>query len=240
MPEPADSFLEPTRPPVRPSLRDHVAALTGGAAGPRLLGAVVGLVAVAAVAVVLWPRPASPAPELVLPRASTTVAAAIGPTTSTAPVDLVVDVVGEVRRAGVYRVAAGARIVDAIDAAGGLTPQADRARVNLAAPVSDGERIFVPAVGQQVPAIAVGGQPAGPPAGTPGATGGGVGQGEPVNINTASLEELDTLPGVGPATAQAIIDHRTQNGPFASVDELLDVRGIGDAKLAELRDHVAV
>lgn len=242
MPEPADSFLEPTRPPVRPSIRDHLAALSApGGPGPRLLGVVVALAAVAAGAVVLWPRPASPAPELVLPRASTTVAPAAGPTTVAPAADLVVDVVGEVRQVGVYRVAAGARIVDAIDAAGGLTQRADRARVNLAAPVSDGERIFVPAVGQPVPAVAVGGQPVGPAAAPPGAAAGGTGESdEPVNINTASLDELDTLPGVGPVTAQAIIDHRAQNGPFASVEQLLDVRGIGAATLAELRDRVAV
>ena len=246
MPEPIDAFVEPARPPVRPTLRDHLDGLVGGGlvTGPRAL-AVVAAVAAALAALLLWPRAAAPEPELVLPQASTTLALAVAPgasTTTTAAV-LVVDVVGEVRQPGVRRVDDGARIADVVEAAGGLTERADRARINLAAPVSDGERVFVPAVGQQVPTVAVGAAPAAPTSGAP-TSGAGDGSAAvadaPVNINTATLEQLDTLPGVGPTTAQAIIDHRTENGPFASVDQLLDVRGIGDAKLAELRDRVVV
>ncbi len=169
-------------------------------------------------------------------------------TTATSLGPLVVDVVGEVRQPGVQRVPTGARIADVVAAAGGLTDRADRARINFAAPVADGERVFVPAVGQPVPAVAVGATPSGVAgSGAPGTGGGGTGGGgtpavpaAPVNLNTATLEELDTLPGIGPTTAQAIIDHRTEHGPFTSVDQLLDVRGIGDAKLAELRDRVTV
>lgn len=265
---------DPARPPARPGLRDlldahrpagSTAGLTGvaGVAG-RLAGgltagrALTGL-AVAAVVVVggivLWPRPAAPDPELVLPRASTTLslpatldggasAAAVGAAgSSTTVAELVVDVVGEVRAPGVRRVPPGSRVGDVIEAAGGLTARADRARINLAAPVADGERIFVPAVGQPVPPVAVGATGGAGAAAAGGAGGAGTdtaGPEAPVNLNTASPAELETLPGVGPATAQAIIDHREQQGPFRSVDDLLDVRGIGDAKLAELRDRVVV
>ncbi|MCB1018057.1 MAG: helix-hairpin-helix domain-containing protein [Acidimicrobiales bacterium] len=202
----------------------------------RLLAGLALTAAAALALLVLWPRPAAPDPELTLPRASTT--AGPSPVATTAPPGvLVVDVLGEVRRPGVQEVPTGARIADVVAAAGGLTERADRARINFAAPVVDGERVFVPAVGQTVPPVAVGatgaggGGPSGDPAGT---------AGQPVNLNTATLEQLDTLPGVGPATAQAILDHRAEHGPFTSVDQLLDVRGIGDAKLAELRDLVVV
>ncbi|MBL8778515.1 MAG: ComEA family DNA-binding protein [Acidimicrobiales bacterium] len=244
MPEPSDGFVDLARPPAPRTLRD---LLPGGlAALPG--GRIVGLVAAAAVAalllLVLWPRPAAPDPELSLPRASTTLSLPPVSTTATTLGALVVDVVGEVRQPGVQRVAAGARIADVVAAAGGLTDRADRARINFAAPVVDGERVFVPAVGQQVPAVAVGAAPAGgggsPTPGTGGAGVAGAEDGAPVNLNTADLAALDTLPGIGPATAQAIIDHRTQHGPFTSVDQLLDVRGIGDAKLADLRDRVVV
>src|SRR5690606_34599182 len=144
----------PARPPARPTLRDLVDAHTpsgllgAGTARRSLAGVAVAAVAVLG-GVVLWPRPAAPDPELVLPRASTTLslpdeAASVGATTTTA-VALVVDVVGEVRQPGVRRVPAGARLADVVEAAGGLTPRADRARINLAAPVADGERVFVPA-----------------------------------------------------------------------------------------------
>lgn len=250
---------EPARPPARPGLRDLLDAhrrppLTGGVTAGRLAtGAVVVLLVVVG-GVVLWPRPAAPDPELSLPRASTTLSlptaapdaapAGVGtatPTTATTLAELVVDVAGEVRQPGVRRLPAGARIADVVEAAGGLTARADRARINLAAPVHDGERVFVPAVGQAVPPVAVGVDSVGGGSGgtAAGATGTTVAAG-PVDLNTASLAELDTLPGVGPATAQAIIDHREQQGPFRSVDDLLDVRGIGDAKLAELRPLVTV
>ena len=151
---------------------------------------------------------------------------------------MVVHVAGAVARPGVQQLSGGARIVDAVDRAGGSTPDADLARVNLAAPVQDGQQVYVPRVGEPMPP---------PPAGTAPAPGAGGGAGSPsgtpaapVNLNTASADELDTLPGVGPATSEAIIAHRQEQGPFTSVDQLLDVRGIGDAKLAELRDLVTV
>lgn len=247
MSAPTDGFVDLTRPPAPRTLRDRLPAPLAPLSGPRLAGLALAAVGAVLGVLLLWPRPAAPDPELSLPRASTTLSLAPVATTATSVGPLVVDVVGEVRQPGVQRVPAGARIADVVDAAGGLTDRADRARVNFAAPVADGERVFVPAVGQPVPAVAVGATPSGAGvAGAPGAGGagaGGAGAGAPaapVDLNTATLAELDTLPGVGPTTAQAIIDHRTEHGPFTSVDQLLDVRGIGDAKLAELRDRVTV
>jgi competence protein ComEA len=139
---------------------------------------------------------------------------------------LVVHVVGAVRRPGLYRLAEGSRIDDAIREAGGPTRRAQLASVNLAAPVSDGSQIVVPARGSAPPGAAGEGSV------LPGAPAG------PVRLNTATLEELDTLPGVGPVTAQRILDYRDEHGPFASVDELDAVPGIGPARLEQLRELV--
>jgi competence protein ComEA len=168
---------------------------------------------------------------------------------SAEPQELVVHVVGAVGAPGVVRVGAGSRVVDAVVAAGGLAPGADSQRVNLAAPVVDGSRIVVPAVGQEVPVEVptslsgpVGGQAGSGSGGTgsSGAGSSGAGPAAPVELNTATAEQLDALPGVGPATAEAILAHRDAHGPFTSVEQLLDVRGIGEAKLESLRDLVVV
>jgi competence protein ComEA len=134
---------------------------------------------------------------------------------------LYVHVVGGVRHPGLYRLPQGSRVADAVARAGGATRKAQVALVNLAAPVADGEQIVVPQRGARalVPAS--------------GATGG------PVHLNTATLEELDTLPGVGPVTAQKILDYREEHGAFGSVDELDAVSGIGPARMDELRKLVA-
>jgi competence protein ComEA len=151
-----------------------------------------------------------------------------------AAVEVVVHVAGAVAVPGVQRLPTGARVVDAVDAAGGALPDADLARINLAAPLTDGQQIYVLRQGEVPPLVPAG--PAGGAAGTPGTAAGG----ELVDINRATADQLDELPGVGPATAEAIISHRDQNGPFASVDELIDVRGIGESKLDQLRDLVTV
>ena len=137
---------------------------------------------------------------------------------------LVVDVVGAVRRPGLYRLARGARVADAVARAGGLTRRAERDAVNLAAPVADGEQVIVAVRGAAVPA---GG--AGPPPGAPAA---------PISLSTASAEQLDTLPGVGPVTAQKIVAYRQEHGPFGSVAELDAIPGIGPARLEELKGLV--
>jgi competence protein ComEA len=155
-------------------------------------------------------------------------AAAPAETTTAPPTAVVVDVVGAVRRPGLYRLAQGARIADAVTRAGGATAKADLALINLAAPLADGEQVIVPRRG-----AAALGAPAG--AGSaPGAPSSG-----PVHLSTATLEQLDSLPGIGPVTAQKILDYRQKHGVFTSADELDAVPGIGPARLDQLKDLVA-
>ena len=156
-----------------------------------------------------------------------------------APGAVLVHVVGAVRRPGVVTLPAGARVLDAVTAAGGATRRAELAAVNLARPVVDGEQLWVPARGETVaPGGAASGGVAGGGSGT-----GGSGAGAPaakVNLNTADAAALDTLPGVGPVLAGRILQWRTANGRFTSVDELAEVQGIGDRLLEGLRDLVTV
>ncbi len=140
--------------------------------------------------------------------------------------ELIIDVVGKVRKPGIVTVPKGSRVYQAIEAAGGLKGRVDTASLNMARVLADGEQILV------------GIEPVGAPAPAEGASGSPAGA--KVNLNTATAEQLDTLPGVGPVTAQAILDWRQKNGRFGAVEDLLDVKGIGDATLAELRDHVSV
>lgn len=151
-------------------------------------------------------------------------------TTTTA--EIWVQVTGEVRMPGVYRLPRGSRVFEAIEAAGGSTPAADTDALNLAAPVGDGSRIVVPRLGE-------------PGAGTAAGTGSGAGPqtppggvAAPISLSTADAATLDSLPGVGPTTAAAIIAYREEHGPFQSVDELEKVPGIGPATLAKIRDLV--
>lgn len=148
---------------------------------------------------------------------------------------VVVHVAGAVAQPGLRTVPAPARVADAVAAAGGPSPDADLDRLNLAAPIADGQRIYVLRRGEATEPPAAGGGPAG--GGPSGASGASAG---PVNLNTATAEQLDTLPGVGPATAQSIITYRQQHGGFRRVDDLLDVRGIGDARMEQLRPLVTV
>jgi competence protein ComEA len=127
----------------------------------------------------------------------------------------------------VYRLPSTARVADLLRAAGGPAADADAQALSLAAPLTDGERVYVPRAGE-----------AGP---TPGSTGSARSSvALKINLNTATADQLDALPGVGPTTAAAIIDYRTRHGPFRSIDDLLDVRGIGPAKLDGFRDLVVV
>jgi competence protein ComEA len=143
----------------------------------------------------------------------------------TPPERLVVDVVGAVRRPGLYELPGGSRVDDAIRKAGGPKPKAALEQINLAAPVADGAQIVVPV-------RAPPGSPTAEP--PPGATA----QATPIHLNIATVEELDALPGVGPVTAQRILDYRQEHGAFRSVDELDAVPGIGPARLDQLRELV--
>ena len=163
---------------------------------------------------------------LARPQPSAGLAPPVAPPTETAaaPAVVVVDVVGAVRRAGLYRLQQGARIADAVARAGGATAKADLALINLAAPLADGEQVVVPKRGAAASSAA------------PSA---GVASSGPVHLSTATLEQLDSLPGIGPVTAQKILDYRQKHGAFTSVDELDAVPGIGPARLEQLKDLVA-
>jgi competence protein ComEA len=144
-----------------------------------------------------------------------------------------VHVAGAVRRPGVYTLRAGSRVADAVERAGGARASADLSAVNLASKLEDGRQVLVPKrIGGGIAAAA-------PATGTAAGAVPGV-PAQPIDLNTATLEQLDTLDGVGPATAQKIIDYRTEHGGFGSVDELGQVSGIGEKRLAALRDHVRV
>jgi competence protein ComEA len=204
-----------------------------GRRGVRAL-AVVAVLVVAVAAVLAWrARPAPepvPMPALAAPSTGAEPAPAA---TATAGADLVVSVSGKVRRPGLVRLPAGARVADAIEAAGGLLPGTDVAFLNLARRVVDGELILV---GVTAPP---GADPAVAPGG-PAAPGVQVGPGAPVNLNTATLAQLDALPGVGPVLAQRIIDHRERHGAFRAVGDLRQVDGIGEARYEQLKDLVTV
>lgn len=171
---------------------------------------------------------------------------------SAAPDVAVLYVVGAVEHAGVVRVAADARVTDALTAAGGAAADADLSRLNLARPVVDGERLYVPRIGEaEVPAElpAGGGAGAGAGAGVGAGSGGsasaGAGGGagaaaQVVDLNTADATALETLPGIGPALAERILAWRDEHGGFRSVEDLLEVSGIGEGRFAELQDRVTV
>jgi len=142
-----------------------------------------------------------------------------------------VHVAGAVARPGVYDLDAGARVIDAIEAAGGGAPDADLNRLNLAAKVADGQRVLVQRVGEAAPAGSS----------SPGGSGGG--SADPsglVSLNSATQAELEALPGIGPTLAEAIITERERRGGFRSVNELRDVRGIGEKRFADLKDKVTI
>jgi competence protein ComEA len=150
--------------------------------------------------------------------------ARVGPAESAPAALLYVHVVGAVRHAGLFRIRDGSRVADALARAGGPTRHADLAAVNLAAPLVDGQQVIVPRRG--------------PPGSAAGVGASGPGSGMKVSLASATVEQLDELPGVGPVTAQKIVDWRTTHGPFRSVDDLDDVPGIGPARIEQLRDLV--
>jgi competence protein ComEA len=142
---------------------------------------------------------------------------------------MVVDVSGAVPRPGVYDLPDGSRVKDAVQAAGGFLASADKATINLAAPLEDGQKLEIPFISGLEPT----------PISVASTDNGGV-PGPLIDINTATLEELDTLPGIGPTLAQAIIDYREQNGPFLSIEDIMFVEGIGPAKFELIKALITV
>jgi competence protein ComEA len=200
------------------SFRERLDTLSRG----EIAGLIVVLVAVLCGAG-LWYARSLPKPVTIAQAAPGVAVSSVSPSPS---VTLIVDVAGEVKQPGVYEFAEGDRVIDAIERAGGQLPKADLSLLNLAAPLTDGTQILVPKSGPPG-AVVPGGGTAGSSSGL-------------INVNSASATELETLPGIGEVLAATIIEYREQNGPFASVDDLIDVSGIGPATLEEIRDQVTV
>jgi competence protein ComEA len=201
-------------------------------ARPRIAGAhvrVLVTIAVAAGVLLTWwllserPRTSSPEPVSLSAGAAQT-SGRPSPTTSSAGGELIIDVEGKVKHPGIVTLPAGSRVHEAIEKAGGVRGSADTSTVNMARVLTDGEQILV-GVAPVAGAAAAGGG-SGPPTGAR------------ISLGAATLEQLDTLPGIGPVTAQAILDYRAEHGRFGSVDDLLDVKGIGEATLADIRERV--
>ena len=212
---------------------------------------VVGMTTGLALMVAAWllVRPSAPLVESVVPKASGVGTAGRSPVVST-PLTVKVHVAGAVVKPGVYELSSAARVVDAVNAAGGASSRADLERINLAQTLVDTEQVFVPTRAASSPKVTtaprlkpsrttivaptpttIGQSNNAPPAGTTATR---------ININTATSDQLDALPGVGPATAKAIIGYRTRKGPFGKVEDLLNVPGIGPAKVSALREFVTV
>lgn len=208
------------------------------------------LTAIAAISMWLLVRPSAPLVESVVPHASG-VGIVVPPTTLPTPLTVRIHVAGAVVRPGVYSVSSSARVIDVVNAAGGATLRADLERINLAQTIIDTEQVFVPSRSSRITKISV--APRLRPSRTivpvvvptvPNVVPSGTTSDAPttrlINLNTATSAQLDTLPGVGPSTAKAIISYRNRKGPFGKVEDLLNVAGIGPAKVAALRDQVTV
>jgi competence protein ComEA len=200
-----------------------------------LPAAAMAIVALAAVGAVVWLRPDRAGPMAIPQAAPAAPEPSVGPpvrgatTPSTAPEEVVVDVSGAVVRPGLVRLRTGARVADAVAAAGGPAPGANLTTLNQARVLADGEQVRVPREGEPPP----------PPPPVPSSSAGSPAL-VPVDLNRATTDELDVLPGVGPATAAAIVSWREENGGFRRVEDLLEVPGIGPARLERLRPHVRV
>ena len=209
------------------------------------------LVGVALVAGVIWYRigiggasagESSAAPAAVSTTAPSTTIADPTPGATSAkaqPATIAVHVAGAVNHPGVVELKSGARVIDAVEAVGGAQADGDLDRLNLAAKVTDGQRVYVAKVGQADPG-AVGDTSGGTASGDPAADGSGSTAGGKVNLNTATQAQLEELPGIGPTYAQSIIAERQRRGGFTSVNDLRSVRGIGDKRFAELAPLVTV
>ena len=231
-----DAPLPPLPPVGQPRWRTAADELLERFSTPRPTAVVVAALAVVAAVGLVLLRPSTPAGSpLDLPRAVPAAPEAAssgsGPARERAePDELVVDVAGAVLRPGLVRLPPGARVADAVAASGGPAPDAALVGLNQARVLADGEQVRVPRAGEPPP----------PPAPAPAPGPPGSGPAAPVDLNHATAAELDVLPGVGPATAAAIVAWRAENGGFRAVDDLLEVPGIGPARLERLRPHVRV
>jgi competence protein ComEA len=208
-------------------IRERLESLSRG----ELVGLVV-VVAITMAGAALWYVRSLPKPVTMTagtPALGAAAGASPGETASPSAAPIIVDVTGWVREPGVYQFASGDRVIDAVELAGGARPGADLSLLNLAAPLTDGTQVVVGKQGAE-----------GPAAIAPGAAGSGTSAGGLINVNTASATELEALSGIGEVLAAAIVDYRTDNGPFASVDDLENVSGIGPATLEEIRDQVTI
>ena len=213
---------------------------------------IIGLLATTIASAGIWllVRPSAPLVESVVPHASG-VGIVMPLSTLPTPLTVRIHVAGAVVRPGVYTVLSSARVVDAVTAAGGATSRADLERINLAQKIVDTEQVFVPFRSSRTTKVTVSPRlrpsrttvPTSVPA-VPGAVpiiGAPITTLSPlINLNSATSDQLDTLPGVGPSTAKAIISYRTRKGPFGKVEDLLNVPGIGPAKVGAIRDQVTV
>jgi competence protein ComEA len=209
------------------SIRERLETLSRG----ELIGLVV-VVAATMAGAGLWyvrslPKPVQVA-TTVQPQAATAAEPGAPGASPTGP-PIIVDVTGWVHQPGVYEFVQGDRVIDAVERAGGPRKGADLSVLNLAAPLTDGTQVIIQKRGAAGPAAAV-----------PGSTGSAPSGGSLINVNSASATELEALSGIGEVLAAAIVDYRTDNGPFASVDDLESVSGIGPATLEEIRDQVTV
>jgi competence protein ComEA len=224
-----------TARPAADAVRDRLPLAARGVVVEPRARALAGIVGVLVLGLLLgvlliWRgRPASePIPPVQRSSPSVSAATASPAASSTSASTLVVHVAGAVRRPGLVQLRAGARVADAVAAAGGPARNAELASVNLARPVVDGEQLVVLARGK------------GPAVAAPPAVGGAAVSDAPIDLNSATLEQLDTLPGVGPVLAQRILDWRTEHGRFGSTDELREVSGIGEATFADIKPLVRV
>ena len=181
-------------------------------------------------ALAFWLRRPAPAPIEILPPEPSPSPV---PTSTATPAPLRVYVTGAVLHPDVYRLAPGSIVKDAIQAAGGGAPDADLNRINLAQELRDQQSVYVPRVGEtEIPPPVVDAQPR--------SSAGSFVAGGKTNINTATLEELEALPGIGPAFAGRIVEYRQANGPFKSIEEITLVSGVGEATLAKIKDYITV
>jgi competence protein ComEA len=232
-----DPLAGPVRERLRESIRDRVGRLE-----PREVAGLAVIALLIAGGTVVWYVRSMPGSVSIgttagpVPSAATAPSPSPSPGPSTSPGVVIVHVAGWVAHPGVYELHEGDRVVDAIERAGGARKGADLASINLAAVLVDAQQIVVVRAGAGISS-------------TSGGPGGGAGSGGSVapspgeslvNVNTATVEELETLPGIGEVLAQRIIDHREENGPFDAVEDLLEVSGIGESRLADISDQVTV